>query len=268
MKELMYSIDSVWIALILFVSMLGAMEIGNRIGKRRAALVTEDAKSHVSAIQSSIIGILALLLGFTFSLSLQRYDERSEAVVSEANAIGTTYLRAQMLPVEVRQDTLLLLRDYIDSRLEASHVSLSDVEARQKLLNQATMIQTKLWEQAKQAAAINPSPITTGLFIQSLNETIDQFGSRVAALERHVPETVLMLLYATFLIAGGIVGFSTGESNHRPSMVSYLMVALIVILVYLILDLDRPRRGLIEVSQQPLVALQQTILQEALWLKN
>jgi hypothetical protein len=268
MNEYLYAVNSLLIAVILFLSMLLVIELGYRIGKKRSAQVTQDAKSHVSAIQSSIIGILALLLGFTFSLSLQRFDERSEAVVLEANAIGTTYLRAQMLPEAVRKEMLLLLRDYVDLRVQASHVTLAETITRQMLLAQAADKQTQIWRLAKQAVNIDPSPTITGLFIQSLNEMIDQFGARDAALNRHVPEVVLILLYCTFLIAGGIVGFSAGESNHRPSMVSYLMVALIVILVYIILDLDRPRRGLIEVSQKPLTDLQQTILKESLWLEK
>ena len=94
----MYNYSSVLIVAILFVFMVLAIEAGYRIGGRTQSLVNESTKTQINAIQASLLGILALLLGFTFSLSLQRFDSRSEAVVNEANAIGTTYLRAQLLP--------------------------------------------------------------------------------------------------------------------------------------------------------------------------
>jgi hypothetical protein len=120
-------------------------------------------------------------------------------------------------------------------------------------------VSNHLWEYAQQAAREEPSPITTGLFIQSLNEMIDAFGSREAALNRHVPEVVLFLLYGTLLITACVLGFTAGLAGHRASFVTYLMVALIVIIVFIIIDLDRPRRGLIEVSQKSMLDLQATI---------
>lgn len=268
MKEYMYNTSSVLIAVVLFLSMLMAIEIGYRIGRRYVIVANEAIKSHVNGIQASMIGLLALLLGFTFSLSLQRFDERSNAVVEEANAIGTTYLRAQLLPTEVRQESLQMLSTYVDVRVEASSVSLAEEAHRQALLDKANKLQAQLWRKALLAAELAPNPVTTGLYIQTLNDMIDSLSKRDAALHRHVPELVLLLLYVTFLIAGSIVGFAAGESNHRPSFASYLMVVLMVILVYIILDLDRPRRGLIEVSQAPLLNLQATIQQEAKEQKN
>ena len=99
----------------------------------------------------------------------------------------------------------------------------------------------------------------TGLFIQALNEMIDSFGRRDAGLNRHVPEVVLFLLFGVFLIAAAIVGFASGTGGHRPPAVSLVMVGLIVVLVFVILDLDRPRRGLIEVSKKSLYDLQASI---------
>jgi hypothetical protein len=101
--------------------------------------------------------------------------------------------------------------------------------------------------------------VKTGLFIQSLNEVIDALGKRDAVLNRHVPEVVLLLLYGTFLMAGVIVGYASGVGGHRASFVAYIMVSLIVILVFIIIDLDRPRRGLIQVSQKSFTDLQAAI---------
>ena len=102
-------------------------------------------------------------------------------------------------------------------------------------------------------------PVTSGLFIQSLNEAFDSFGRRTAALSRHVPELVLFLLYGTFMMTGGVVGFAAGFAGHRPSLVTYILIALIVVLAFIIIDLDRPRRGLIKVDQSSLIELKRTI---------
>jgi hypothetical protein len=259
MNEFMYEVNTALIATLLFVSMAVAMEVGYRIGLGRKVSANEDRKTHINAIQSSILGILALLLGFTFSLSLQRYDSRSEAVVNEANAIGTAWLRAQLLPVAERAPSQDLLRRYLDLRVEAGAIPLDQRAARGALLARAAETQTALWALAAQAADADPNTVRTGLYIRSLNEMIDSFGRRDTALNRHVPETVLLLLYATFLMAGAIVGFASGVAGHRPSLVAHIMVVLIVVLVFVILDLDRPRRGLIEVSQKSLLDLQSTI---------
>ena len=119
----------------------------------------------------------------------------------------------------------------------------------------AAQQQTALWSSARRALELDPNSYTPILFIESVNTLIDSFGKRDAALQRHVPEFVLMLLYVTFLMAGAIVGYACGVGGHRPSMASYIMVVLIVVLVFIILDLDRPRRGLIQVSQKSLVDL-------------
>lgn len=255
----MYDQSSLLIAGVLFASMLAAIEAGYRIGTRSQARIDESAKAHINAVQASILGILALLLGFTFSLSLQRYDSRSDAVVDEANAIGTAYLRAQLLPDSVRDEVLQSLRDYLDLRNRAGAISLVDAADRLPLLTQSMQIQETLWRYALQAAEADAHPTRTGLFIQSLNELIDAYGRRDAALDRHVPEIVLFLLYGAFIMTGGILGYSCGVAGHRAPPVTYVMVALIVLLVFIIIDLDRPRRGLIRISQDSLIELKAAI---------
>jgi hypothetical protein len=254
-NDFMYGINSVAIACVLFVSMLIAIEAGYRLGRRGSASIDAAFKEHIGAIQGTILGILALLLGFTFSLSLQRFDERSASVVDEANAIGTADLRARLLPLPLRAEVQALLREYLDARVRASTLPLIDVSERDAWLGEASRLQSALWDHGVRATQADPNPATSGLFVQSLNELIDAFGRRNAALERHVPEAVLILLYGTFLMTGAIVGFSCGIAGHRPSLASYVMVLLIVVLVFIILDLDRPRRGMIKVSQQSLIEL-------------
>jgi hypothetical protein len=259
MNEIMYSQNSSVIVLVLLVSMTLMIEMGYRLGLLSQRGCSERQVSHTGSIQAALLGLLALLLGFTYSQSLSRYEQRSEAVVSEANAIGTTWLRAHLLPVSVRETVMQDLRNYQDLRVRAGSVSLVERSARESLLQDSQTIVNHLWRSALQAAKEEPNPITTGLFIQSLNGMIDSFGSREAALNRHVPELVLFLLFGTLLITACVLGFTAGLSGHRASFVTHLMVGLIVIIVFIIIDLDRPQRGLIEVSQKSMLDLQGTI---------
>ncbi len=259
MNEFLYDINSGLISTALLISMAVAIETGFRIGRKCQESASAAAKSHINAIQGSIIGILALVLGFTFSLALQRFDSRSEAVVDEANSIGTAYLRAQLLPAALREVAQAQLREYIDLRVQDGALTEANHGARDAILEKAAQAQMSIWNHALQAAAQEPNPVTSGLFVQSVNGLIDSFGKRVAALDRHVPEVVLLLLYGTFLLTGGIVGYTAGVSGHRPSMISYIMVALIVALVFIIIDLDRPRRGFILVNQKSLLDLQSAV---------
>jgi hypothetical protein len=241
---------------LLLVALAVATEGGYRIGRRFAKATTDSSRGQINTIQSSLLGVLALLLGFTFSLSLQRYDTRSQAVIHEANAIGTTMLRAELLPVEVRAETVELLHDYLDLRVRAGGISLDHHEERERLLQESAQLLDALWRNAMRAAEQDPGPVASGLFIQALNETIDAYGTRDAALNRHVPEPVLFLMFSTFILTACLVGYASGVAGHRASFATYILVTLIVFLVFIIIDLDRPRRGLIEVSQQSLVDLQ------------
>ena len=264
MKELMYDINAGLIAAVLLLVVLAAIEIGFRIGRRNQGLpVDDDSKAHINATQASTLGILALLLAFTFSLSLQRFDTRSDAMVDEANAIGTAYLRAQLLPAPLREETRALLRDYVDVRVKAGSVSIIQDDDWDSLMAKAVSLQNALWDRARRAAEANPTPVPSGMFVQATNDLIDSFGRRDAALHRHVPEVVLLLLLGTFLITSAIVGFSGGVVGRRPPLVSFAMVLLIVVLVFVILDLDRPIRGLIVVSEKNLRDLQTSMQADA-----
>jgi hypothetical protein len=106
----------------------------------------------------------------------------------------------------------------------------------------------QLWQKASQVAGEDPSQVRTGLFIQALNEMIDAYGKRYAELNRHIPELVLLLLYGAFILSGSMLGYSAGVSNHKPSNAVYVMLTVVVLMMYLVIDLDRPRRGLINVE--------------------
>ena len=110
--------------------------------------------------------------------------------------------------------------------------------------------QARLWELAVQAVRDDPQEVTSGLFVEAMNDVIDAMGKRDASFRRHVPEVTLLLLFGTFLMASASIGYAAGIAGYRPSLVTHVMILLIVMLVYLIIDVDRPRRGFVMISQQ------------------
>jgi len=255
----LYTIPSQIISLLLLAVLIASIEVGYRLGRTRATRYTQSAKEHINAIQSAILGLLALLLAFTFSLALQRYDSRSEAVVDESNAIGTAFLRADLLSPHFRDEARLAISAYLDIRVDEAQVQLSDHAKRQAANEAAGAAQVAIWTVGMRAAAADGGSRATLLFVKAVNDLIDSFGRRSAALERHVPELVTFLLFVTFLLAGAIVGYAAGVANHRPSLAAYVLVGLMVVLVFIVLDLDRPRRGVIQVAHASLTELQATV---------
>jgi len=255
MASYLYNFSSLWIALVLLLVAMGGIHVGYLLGKRAQPKVTKKLQSQINAILASMIGMLALILGFTFSQSLERYDSRSTAVIDEANAIGTAYFCADLVPA-VREESQKILREYLDLRVRAASMSKMDPTENQ-LLEQAEQKHNEIWQQVKIASQDRDD--LTALFAESVNEMIDSFGRRKAAIFRHVPEVIILLLMLTFVLSSVVVGVSSGAEGHRPSATAYAMVILIVLLILAIIDLDRPRRGFIEVSHQSLIELQDSI---------
>lgn len=258
MREIMYSQSSFLIVAGLYIFMLLAMEIGFRNGRSKRKRVAE-AITQANSVLVSMLGLLALLLAFTFSAALQRYEDRSRTVVAEANAIGTTYLRARLLPGAMQEEVQELLRQYLDIRIQEGRVNATEPALHESLLRQAKLMEAQLWSHAVRAAELDNSVVASGLFIQSLNELIDTSGTRNAALNRQVPEIVLFLMFATIVLTTATLGYASGIAGHRVTLAAFVLVMLIALVVYLIIDLDRPRRGAIQVSHESMLSLQQTI---------
>jgi uncharacterized membrane protein (Fun14 family) len=230
-------------------------ELTFRFGHAIQRNTDEEIKQLTGTIQGSILGLLALLLGFTFSMAMQRFDQRSFAVIDEANAIGTTLLRSHLLPSDQQKEAKALLREYIESRIAISKVNLVNKDERLTHNVQARELQDALWAVALKAAEVDSRPITSGSFINALNQMIDAQGKRNALLQMQVPESVMLLLFTVFLTTGCILGYSAGLGGKRVIAPTAVMALLIVLIVFIIIDLDRPRRGVIQVNQQSLFDL-------------
>ncbi|MCP9236137.1 hypothetical protein [Lewinella sp. JB7] len=251
----MYSLNSILIAVLLFVLIIVANELGLRLGGYYLDRSDSDVKSQTSAIQGGVLGLLALILGFTFSMSIQRYDERSGAEVNEANAIGTAELRTALLPEPYDRQAQTAIDEYIELRLRSAHVDLTHREERRVLNVETSALQQRIWDIGVAAADANPNPVKTGYFLQAVNEMIDAYGSRIDALQRHVPPAIFYLLFVFFVSTGGLIGYSSGLGERRSRAPALVLNLLICLLVFIIIDLDRPRRGVIQVRQDSMEAL-------------
>ena len=255
MNEILYGYSELLIVAGLLVGLFIAVELGFLYGRKRRPAISDSIRSQVNGVLASTVGLLALLLGFTFSLAVQRYEARNQAVVTETNAIGTTYLRTWLLPADMQEETRVLLRRYVEVLMQEGQVPLADIAARTPLQNQATRISNQIWTQAIRAAERDPRLLTSGLFIQTLNDQIDATAARYAELSRHVPEIVIWLILVASLFATGLLGFTSGISGERASISAAILALTLVLVFYLIITLDRPRSGPIRTNPQPVLSL-------------
>jgi hypothetical protein len=255
MKEILYGYSELMLVSGLLIAMFIAVELGFLFGRKRQKTISDPVRSQINGVLASTVGLLALLLGFTFSMAVQRYEARNQAIVAETNAIGTTYLRTWLLPADMQEETRVLLRRYVDALVKESALPLAETAARVPLQDQATRISNQIWAQAIYAAERDPRPVTSGLFIQTLNDQIDATATRNAELARRVPEIVIWLILAVSLFVATMLGFASGISGERVSISAGILAVTLIIVFYLIITLDRPRSGLIRSNPQPVLSL-------------
>ncbi|MFN0051406.1 MAG: hypothetical protein ACKV0T_04400 [Planctomycetales bacterium] len=239
---------------IIAVTLL-SIEAGYRLGRFRRRTCANEKEAPVGAIVAAKLGLLAFILAFTFGLAASRFDAKRTIVVDEANAIGTTYLRAGLLSESRGAAVRQLLSDYVDERLEGVHTgNLGQLMRRSDELHRA------LWKEAEAAGKADSGSIVVGLFIQSLNETIDLHAKRIlVGLHNRVPSILWgALLLVTILTMAG-VGYYDGLASSSRSPAMLVLALTFSIIIMLIADLDRSQEGLLTVSQQAMVDLQNMI---------
>jgi hypothetical protein len=244
-----------WALFVLSAALLGlAMEFGYRIGKWRHTHMPDERDQPVGAMVASILGLVALVLGFTFSLAASRFDARRMAVLEGANAIGTCYLRSRLLPDPERTETAKLPREYVDQRIRGvTGGKTSEAITRSGALHEL------LWSQATSAAEKNPTPITS-LFVQSLNDLIDMHVKRLlVGVFSRIPFVIWAGLYGLAILGLASVGYQAGLSTTRRSPAKIALVLAFSVVLLLIADLDRGQEGLLRISQQPLIDLQMSM---------
>jgi len=233
---------------VALIAIFGAGEIGRLLGARAVGRGGGD----VSTLEGATLGLLALMIGFTFAMALSRFEARRNAIVSEANAIGTTALRARLLPASNRSEVLNLLGEYAQLRLKATQSALN-APMFKATIARSNQIQEALWHNTIAVAAKDAAMVPTGVFIQSLNEMIDNQAKHLAAVQNRVPNIVFLALYGVAIVAFVFVGYANGLQRRRVLLPVYLMGAIVASVILLVQDLDRPTVGFITVSQQPML---------------
>ncbi len=256
--EFLYQRSELLVITVLFGLLLVATEVGFRRGRAVRASLEDPAKSELSTLQGAMIGLLALLLAFSFAMAESRFDTRRQLVTAEANAIGTTYLRSKALAESYQVKVGKLLQDYVANRLEYYAAGMEQKNL-DEVDNHTDQLQAQLWSQAMDAVNKDPHSIQAGLFFSSLNEVIDLRTKRDIARQNHVPESVLLLLFFVAILAMGIVGSGCGIGDWRNLSVTVTMSLIITLVILVTMDLDRPRRGFVRVSDQSMVNLQNSI---------
>lgn len=244
----MHLLDFWMLAGGLLVSILASLEAGRRIGIRRREIDPEGAGVGLGAIEGAVFGLMGLLIAFTFSGAATRFDGRRQLVGEEANAIGTAYLRIDLLPAAAQPALREDFRNYVDARLAVFELLRIDANRARQELALSGELQGKIWNEAVAACKDVPSPAVPTLVLSSLNEMIDITTTRTVAAETHPPKIIFyglgLLVIATSLLAG--YGMAGAKKRSWMHMMAYALITASTL--YVILDMEYPRIGLIRVD--------------------
>ena len=238
----------------LFVALVIAVESGFRLAVGSGTAIDQDRREQIAASRDALGILLSLLLGFTLAMALPRFDLRKQLVTDEANAIGTTGLRAGLLPQAQRIQARALLLQYVAARQAYSRARPGQRELTTAIYRTKST-QASLWQIAEETTRQNPTAITA-LFVSALNEMIDLGEKRLTALENRIPPTIwLMLLLVAFFTC-----FTFGYwQRSRFWLVAVVIPLLIAIVMGLIADLDSPRSGFLRVDLRSLERVEQDL---------
>lgn len=247
-------------AIALFAGMLVLQEIGRRIGVRRLAKDPDKALAGSGAIEGSIFGLLGLLIAFTFSGAASRFDSRRQLVVQEANAIGTAYLRLDLLPADAREELRGLFRKYTDSRIQ-TYRKLPDITAARAELSRSQELQNVVWTKSVAACRTQSPQPAAMLLLPALNEMIDITTTRTMAGKMHPPLIVFAMLFALAMGCSLLAGYGMADCEFRSKLHMVLFAAVTAVTVYVIIDIEYPRQGLfrVDASDQVLVDVRESM---------
>lgn len=232
---------------LFFLAVLLVIEVGHRIAIKQTVEETEGARAGLGTIEAAIYGLLGLMIAFTFSGAASRLDVRRALVVQEANAIGTAYLRVDLLPAATQPLLREQFRQYTDARL-AVYRALPDLEASNEQAAKAAALQKNIWANAVAATRDAPPPAAL-LLMPALNEMIDITATRAVAMKTHTPWIILGALILQTLFCSLLAGYGLASGSPFSRTLHRVGFALIMTLtIYVIVDLDHPRFGVIRVN--------------------
>jgi uncharacterized protein YqgC (DUF456 family) len=245
----------IWaIFIITLLVVLLSIEGGYLCARYKQKRSGHEKEAPVGAMVGATLGFLAFLIAFTFSMAADGFQARRQAVLNEANAIGTTYLRAGLILEPHRAEVRKLLREYVEERLQWAGVEKAQV------VYSAKELQNQLWAQAAAVGEKSSDSAVVALFIDSVNKMIDLRTERVLLRERsRVPGTFWAVLYVVAILGSAAMGYHGGVAGTTRSPVMLVVAIAFSVVIVLIADLDRPGQGLIKVSQQAMIDLRDSI---------
>lgn len=258
MDEFLANLGGRVAVLILLVPslLLACAELGYRHGVRGRASADERFLSHIAGVQGAVLALLGLLMGFTFSMGVDRFDHRRALVLEEANAIRTTWWRASLLQDAPGDAVRDLLKKYVDLRILPK--AAPDPRELAERLRRSVEIQVALWRYADAAAAEAPDDITA-LFVESVNDIVDIHAERIQATRSRIPSGVWIIVLVVAAVGCWTSTYSGGASGVRSRLTSVMLPLLVSVVMLLIFDLTNDRHGFIHISQQPLMDVQASI---------
>jgi hypothetical protein len=235
------------LCILLFVGIIALFEVGRRIGISRIAADPEGAHKGVGAVEGSVFALVGLLIAFTFSGAATRFDARRDLLVQETNAIGTAWLRIDLLPTNDQPAMRELFREYLDARLGV-YRKLPDASAAEASLVRASELQSQIWQHAMNAIRSANSPPLTTVLVPALNEMFDIATTRTEVRRMHPPAIIFGMLAALVLASSILIGYSMagGRARNWLHIIGFALVSTLA--VYVIIDLEYPRLGFIRVD--------------------
>ena len=242
------AIDFWLLAGSLLLAIFVLLEVGRRIGIHRRRIDPESSSSGLGALEGAVFGLMGLLIAFTFSGAATRFDGRRELIGREANAIGTAYLRIDLLPAAAQPALRQDFRDYTDLRLRIFRVVRKNYEAAKQDYAKSTELQTRIWNEAVAGCRDQSSPAITTLVLSSMNDMIDIATTRLVAQQTHPPEVVFYGLGLLVLATSLLAGYGMAGSKRRSLMHMVVYAVIMACTLYVILDMEYPRFGLIRID--------------------
>jgi hypothetical protein len=235
-------------AVLLLIGMLLMLELGRRVGVRRRPKESEGERGGLGTVEGAVFALFGLMVAFTFSGAASRFNEKRMLIAEEVNSIETAYLRLHLLPHQAQPALQELFRRYVDSRLETYRRLPNMVAAEMEMAN-SKKIQEEVWTEAVEATRLPDSHSSAGLLLlPALNNMIDISTTRTMALQLHPPRIIYALLFGLGLICSLLAGFRMSSGQHRSWLHILGFTVLTVIIVYVMLDVEYPRAGLIRLE--------------------
>jgi hypothetical protein len=253
-----WGLDEIILFFIVVAIFCVVLELAFRLGRHHRTHSNDSTRSHLTVLQTALLGLLALLLGFNFAIATSRFEARKTLIQDEVTVIGSTYLRAKLLPSDLRGKMSAMLKDYVSARIEFMRAG-TDEKLLKATSESSRTIEDQLWNLAAAAEAQGEATAAMNLVIQSLTDVYNVNEKRRAEQDDHVPATVINLLFVVAIGALGFIAYSYGL-GHRRRHGSTAIFAILIAMVFIItLDLDQPRSGFIRVGEESMLRLQEDL---------